>query len=274
MPPCPVIRRRYLKLVSPFLAIGALVLSGCEKKAEVTVSPASAPISTPVPALSPEAVATAEPGDPEMGRFLKEMYLAHGSAAEIKDGWVVVEGGKLRTKAIYERMQSREGVMIQADYYTELASGELIVESFAGLGDDLKSAIADTYRAYLEATFHALLSAALGQPCDHAELMEWEIGGTRRKLTFGSLYMRAKMPDDSWPPVFEGIEKQIKASGLAKGLHWVRYYYAHIPGQEPTVEVLLDNQTWTPLQEQGASLPWPESDKFYSARMFFVVQDE
>jgi hypothetical protein len=187
---------------------------------------------------------------------------------------VIANGGKLRTRASYDLREGKNSHIVQTDFITVLDSGEEIVESFAGVGDDLNAAVKDSLAAYQDCTFHALSSALLGMPCDHAEVEEWEIGATRRKMTFGLLRMRGKLPEGSWPPIMEGIEKPIKASGLSGDLHWVRYFYAHIPGEEPTVEVLLDDDDWTPVQEKAKSLPWPESDDYYSARLFFVIQDQ
>jgi hypothetical protein len=81
------------------------------------------------------------------------------------------------------------------------------------------------------------------------------------------------MPLDLWAPVFRSLQQQFEAFDLPPGLHWVRYFYAHIPGDSPTIEVLVDNQPCESLMAGATSFPWPHSDAFYSARLFFTVQD-
>ena len=100
-----------------------------------------------------------------------------------------------------------------------------------------------------------------------------DIGGISRVVTFGGVRIRGEFPADSWPPVFSALETHLKSSGLPRGLHWVRYFYCNSPPESPTIEVLLDNAPWTEQQKAAAGFPWPASTKFYSIRLFFIVQD-
>lgn len=81
------------------------------------------------------------------------------------------------------------------------------------------------------------------------------------------------MPLDLWPPVFKSLQQQFEVYDLPTGLHWVRCFYAHIPGDSPTIEVLIDNKPCDSLMVGANSFPWPHSDAFYSVRLFFTVQD-
>ncbi len=69
------------------------------------------------------------------------------------------------------------------------------------------------------------------------------------------------------------MQSQVESIQLPTGLHWVRYFYAHIPGDSPTIEVLVDNEPHPALVSAASTLPWPTSDAFYSARLFFTIQD-
>ncbi len=276
--PMPVPRPapRWLACGAVMLAM-SLVLTGCDPQKQSTTkqdggsaSPGPKPVPVPASAATPEPAFTP---DPEMMDFLQKAYASHGAKAEIQGDWVMVEGGKLKTQARYDGKQGKDSFILQADFLTRLDSGETIVESFGGVGKDLKEAKGDAYGAFLDSTFHALLSVGLGKPCEHADTEEWEIGGSKRKVTFGLLRMRGPLPENAWQPAYEGLQKLVKESGLPKGLHWVRYFYAQIPGQEPTVELMLDNETWEPLQEKAKGLTWPESKDYYSARLFFMVED-
>ena len=212
--------------------------------------------------------------DPRLMEFLKGMYETHGAKAELAGDWVVVDGGKLRTKAAhFDHRQYPQGLVLQADFVSVLPSGEHINESFAGTGTNLNDALKDACANFQDSTFHALCSAILGRHSDQAEVENLDIGGIPRVVTFGSVRTRGELPADSWPNIYSALEAQLKRSGLPRGLHWVRYYYGHLPTGAPEIEVLLDNTRWTEQQTKASAFPWPASDKFYSIRLFFVVQD-
>ena len=210
--------------------------------------------------------------DPRLMEFLKGIYERHGAKAELAGDWVIVDGGKLRTRAVqFNHRQYPQGLVLQVDFISVLPSGQRIIESFAGTGTNLNAALKDACANFQGSTFHALHSAILGRHSDQAEVQNLEIGGIPRVVTFGSVGTRGKVPADSWPEIYSALEAQLKSSGLPRGLHWVRYYYGHLPtgGGPPEIEVLLDNMHWTEQQTKAAAFPWPVSEKFYSIRTIF-----
>lgn len=206
--------------------------------------------------------------------FLKGMYVAHGAQAELKEDWAIIDGGRLQARAAYFiQGEYPQGVALQADFITLLPSGHHIVESFAGMGRDLNHALQDACSSFQDSTFHALSSAFLGSPSDQVEVVDLEIDAIPRVVTFGGVRIRGELPADFWPPVFSALEAQLKISELPCGLHWVRYFYSNLPPDPPTIEVLLDNATWTEQEKKITQLPWPVSTDFYSVRLFFIIQD-
>ena len=229
-------------------------------------SAAAPPVPTP---------ATNKPlADPAVNQLICEMFQAHGANADVAGAWVIVERGKLKCQAVHFSHQQRPNSFhLQMDVIVIIEKNRVIVESFAGIGTDLQSALTEAASNFSITVFHAILSALLDIPCDHADRETWNINGTSRQITMGMLGMRGEMPREDWPEAFQAIENHVSLSNLSPGLHWVRYFYCHIPGQAPVYEVLLDNETWMPLQTQAAQIPWPKSDDFYTVRLFFIVQD-
>jgi len=212
--------------------------------------------------------------DPKLMEFLKDMYVAHGAKAELTGDWIVVDGGRLRTRAAhFDHRQHPQSLVLQTDFVTALPSGEHIVESFAGVGVDTNAALKDACAGFQDCTFHALCSALLDKPSEQAEVESWDIGGTPRTVTFGSVGLRGDFPPDAWPAVFAALETQLKTSGLPRGLHWVRYFYCQSAGGPPTIEVLLDNTPWSQQRKKAAELPWPLAKSFYAVRLFCIIQD-
>jgi len=208
-------------------------------------------------------------------KFLYDMYKSHGANAKIEDSWVSIANGKIHSTAYhFNHAKYPNGLfLLQADFITRINEDQSIVESFAGHGSDLNSALKDACESYQDCTFHALFSALLGQNCSHAETKKWVIGESKRKVTFGSMKIRGKFDSSSWKAIFPKLETKIQKSNLKNGLHWVRFFYMNIPNHEPSVEVLLDNNEWKQLQTEFRELPWPRSNDPYSVRLFCVIDD-
>ena len=206
--------------------------------------------------------------------FVADMFTAHGAHAYRSGTWIVVDGGRLFVRAAhFDHRQHLKSLVLQTDFVCLTPSGQHIVESFAGIGTDLRSALIDACKSFQDSSFHVLFVTCLEHNCEHVDRESWTIGGTVRALTFGWLRTRGQLPLDLWPPVFTAIQSQVESIPLPAGLHWVRYFYAHIPGDSPTVEVLVDNEAHQALVSAASNLPWPSSDAFYSARLFFTIQD-
>jgi hypothetical protein len=214
------------------------------------------------------------PVDDTLMNYLAGMYEGHGARAFRFGNWVIVDDGKLLTRAACCDVKSKgDNLIVQIDFVT-MHAGRHIVESFAGIGSDKLSALKDACASFQDSTFHALLNALLAHPCTHCDVESWGIRGVPRKVTLGLLRVRGNLPMENWPQTFDALRALIQEQEIPPGLHWLRCYYSHLPGNEPTVEALLDNEPLEALYLGCASLPWPSSDQFYSARIFMVLQDQ
>lgn len=212
--------------------------------------------------------------DPELMEFLVKIYTQHGAVARRMGNWVSVDNGRIFTRAAhFNHRQHPHNLVLQTDFITVTQTGQCIVESFAGIGVDVSSAVLETCMSFMDSTFHALFISLLGRSCEHVERENWLIAEQPRIMTFGFLRIRGDFPLDHWTTLFEKIKEQMEATPLSRGLHWGRYFYSNIPGDQPIVEVLMDNEMHEELREQAAILPWPKTEEFYSARVFFVIQD-
>ena len=215
-----------------------------------------------------------EPDDRLMA-FLLGMYCEHGASAVKLGNWICVDGGRLFTRAAhFDHCQHPKNLVLQADFVTVTQEGQHIIVAFAGIGEDLDSAVADACKSFQDVSFHALFVSLLDRSCGHVEREVWSIDDRIRNITLGWLRWRGELPIDLWPPIFKGVQKYMESQPLSSGLHWLSLFYFHLPSQEPTIEVLLDNETSEALQKQMATLPWPQTEAFYSTRLFAVIQDK
>lgn len=212
--------------------------------------------------------------DDSLMKIVADMFTAHGAHSFRAGNWLVIDGGQLFVRAAHLNIrQQPNGLVLQTDFVCLTASGLHIVESFAGIGADKTSALMDACKSFQDASFHVLLVTCLPHDCEHVDREIWTIGGLRRNLTFGWLRIRGHFPHEYWPAIFSAMQSQLECIDLSRGLHWVRYYYAHVPSEDPTIEVLVDNESSQELECAASKWLWPPSDVFYSVRLFFTVQD-
>ena len=212
--------------------------------------------------------------DEKLMRFLSDGYEGHGAEPVRIGNWIFIAKANVLSRAAWFPVSGSPGsCVIQVDFITVCDGERHIIESFAGFGADHASALKDACKGFMDSSFHVLLSTVCGQPCDHVDREIWTIGGREKHVTLGWLRKRGHTPLDEWPSIFTEVQRQVEEMSLSQGLHWMRYFYSHTPGEEPTIEVLLDNEPHGELQGRGAGLPWPQTDTFYSIRLFFVIQD-
>lgn len=212
--------------------------------------------------------------DDSLMTFVADMFTAHGAHAFRSGAWIVIDGGQLFVRVSHcDHRQHQDSLILQTDFVCITSSGQHIVESFAGIGSDVRSALMDACKGFQDSSFHVLFVTCLERPCEHVDRESWTIGGSSRALTFGWLLTLGQPPLDLWPPVFAAMRSQFESMQLSAGLHCVRYFYAHIPGESPIVEVLVDSEPCEALVSAALKLPWPTSDAFYSVRLFFTIQD-
>ncbi|MGC4015588.1 MAG: DUF6348 family protein [Luteolibacter sp.] len=206
--------------------------------------------------------------------FLSGMYEAHGTSVVRSGNWLVLGDGRLLSRVARFDSPDEEGrSSLQMDVVTVVSRGRHIVESFAGLGATPDEALEDACVNFRDSTFHALYSALLDPACDHVDRDSWIIDSIPREVTLGWLRLRGHFPKEHWEPIYAAIRGQMEGASIGRGLHWVRYFYAHIPGREPATEVLVDNEPVEAFQEQLAAFPWPDTEATYTARLFFIIQD-
>ncbi|HEX7900351.1 MAG TPA: DUF6348 family protein [Planctomycetota bacterium] len=164
---------------------------------------------------------------------------------------------------------------VQLDTFFVPGPGQEIVESFGGFGATRNEAIDDAFENFVAGTLHVLLAAFFPDlPTDQADIEEWIVGGTKKRVVVGNFTTRGQLPAlrEFIPAINRLLENEVKARVLSKGTHWIRLYQARGPTTNIN-EVLLNNEPDPGLQAAIGLMPWPASTSFYSVRLFLVVQD-
>src|SRR5262249_55783631 len=160
------------------------------------------------------------------------------------------------------------GMSVQLDVRFEVAPGQTVIESFAGVGQTREQALADALQNFAANSFHVILAAFLERDDAQVSKEEWSMGGRKRSVTVGNVGIRGKPPVQGAQLVgwFKLFEEKLKSEQLAPGTHWVRLYYAQLRGKAIACEVLLDNEMWEEMQADMAAIDWPAGQDFYSVR--------
>lgn len=244
---------KYLILI---VVIGIIALAACLKK------------------NTPSAV---PPLKSQVNQFLIDLFQHHGIEATVQNGVIVFPGQSMMlTGEIVQEIKHPDQLIVQLDVRLKIASGRELVESFAGFGGTREKAEMSALEAFATGSFHVLLASFFGKPDEQVHLEEWTIANQKRRVILGNIMIRGKLPveqaqNNEWFKIFE---TKIKAANLSPGPHWIRLYFAQMKNNQMDCEVLLDNQTWEPIQTQMAAFNWPKSENFYTLRVFLVIQDK
>jgi hypothetical protein len=211
---------------------------------------------------------------------LRDIFRAHGLAAAIEHGWLTLPGSPIKVNgALFVHSHDNTPVSLQLDVRIQVETGSrIIVESFAGLGDTEEAALANAYQGFCQGTLHVLLAAFLGWDGEEVTTETWQVGSLTKVATIGDFVIKAnpsfvRRAGAQVVPRFGHLQNAIQAAEMGPGIHWVRLYYAQMGGKTLTSEVLLDNDTWEPIQAQVEQWGWIKSDELYSMRVFLILQD-
>jgi hypothetical protein len=59
---------------------------------------------------------------------------------------------------------------------------------------------------------------------------------------------------------------------MSNHLCWIRFYYGHLSDPTRITEVLLNNEPWPEVAEAMEAVAWPQSESFYSVRLFLILR--
>lgn len=204
---------------------------------------------------------------------LAELLRAHGVESRASDGWLLLPEGQRARALVWDHSGGADVVMVQLDVVLELWTGRWIVESCAGYGGSRAEAVAVAFDSFAQSSLHPMLVAFLHT--DHEVVRDaWEVDGVTRAVTIGDVAVRGRSPGGTGLSLtwFHALERNIKASSMPEGTHWIRLYHAQHDGNVVASEVLLDNVPWDVMNRAMEGVEFPKGQGFFSIRLFIVLQ--
>jgi len=226
----------------------------------------------------PISVESIEGASESINDFLRQLFQGHDVDTALQSGHITFPDhpGLWADGALFRSYEQ----VVQLDFRLGGFDGDrVLIESIAGIGEDLNAQATFAVQAFANASFHVLLPAFFVRPpCHGTERATWAIGGTPRAVYPGLITTVFGYP----PPAPDGAPelsfypafiKRLEQCALPKGVHWVRIYQARRNGDVLANEVLLDNDAWVEMQDFMADQPWPIAEQPYDVRTFLVIKD-
>jgi len=212
-----------------------------------------------------------------LSRGLQQLFKGHAIESIVKDGWLTFANDfpPIQAEIVQEIPHQSGKMIVQLDVRVELPGGRVLVESFAGTGDELKTAANDAFNGFVQSSFHPIFRALYDQNDTHQEVESWTINGLPRIVSAGHAFIRGSIPDgQSAVKCIAMADDLLKDSDLPGGVHWLRVFYAQSKGEPMEIEVLLNNEPWDAFRAKLTQLPWPKVAPFYSVRRFMIIMDD
>jgi uncharacterized protein DUF6348 len=188
----------------------------------------------------------------------------------------LIAGDMSASAWVFKKPSANANNFLQLDVNisSPLLGTRTLIESFAGWGEDERSAINSAWSKFSTASLHVLLEVfALRQR--HDDQVEWERWGNDRnpwQVCIGPLYT-ISFTDQPLPNLAcGGLLDQLRDAlmpRIGREYHWLRFYYMKNDSSRVGSECLLDNNAWPEGQSIVDQWNWPDGS--YSARLFLMI---
>ncbi|MEQ8824151.1 MAG: DUF6348 family protein [Filomicrobium sp.] len=210
----------------------------------------------------------------KLNTYMHELLEAHGLQVAMYEDWLLPNGEFPCMRATWFPPKEEQRVGEFA-VNIMLKDKRIVDERFAGIGasdEGLKYAL----ESFQQGSLHVFLAALWDSVYENqVEIEDWSWSGKNWKVFIGNYLTRHFEGEDLELPdnLFERVENTIKGLDLTDEIHWVRIYCGNSgTGADLTVEALLDNEPWDDLRTTIANAGWPESNHYYSLRLFMMLK--
>lgn len=213
----------------------------------------------------------------DVAKVICSLFVNHGLPCRLEGGRILAESGLFVSHCqVTNLSENQTTYAIRLDVFVAFDSGEEVIESFVGIGENRYDAIGNAIKYFCDGSFHVIYSSVSGTSCSHCELETWTINGTSRRVYLGPLTTRGDVSFQNTSLIdwFKDVEVEIKALQLSAGRHWLRFFHAEMGDEQSTSEVLLDNHSHPEIQKKLEVYNWPKTDGYYSVRIFLMINDD
>jgi len=206
-------------------------------------------------------------------QLIAELFKEHGFETEEHDGWIIPKGSDYAMKGYWypEATENVGQLSIELFVNSEL----IMVESFAGMGENESTRLKNAFSSFFYHSFHNFLMAIWGVDSKEVKEEEWLVGGTTYRVYLGNqgIINYDKETQLKIPNSFNTkIKLLISSENLENEFHWFTIFYANLNGLDTHAEILKDNIKWNAGEKVLKSLDWKRSNHYYAVRQFVILK--
>lgn len=208
---------------------------------------------------------------------IETAFNGHGIAAH-RAGDQIHVGDALKLEVGFQQHPRADNtVILQVDFKTTSALlGERgIVDSFAGVGTDERSAQANAFSKFLMGSFHVIAEALTPHPCDSNQVdwLTWSGAHHSWRVCSGALLtqgtgMSRLAPD--YEQLLLKLRGEFEAAAGA-GPHWMHIFVAGLQGEISGVEAILDGAEWSAGRNIVLGHEWNFEEGYQSLRHLMIA---
>ncbi|MFX1237384.1 MAG: DUF6348 family protein [Promethearchaeota archaeon] len=193
-----------------------------------------------------------------------------------QDGWIVCDKHVIKVARIDFIENNGKYSHGQVDFAIQDTSREaiFIFESFVGFGSDKESIIDNALYNFAISDLQMLFSTLNDFKSDQISIEKWKINSIKYRAHFGRAITKYSKEINNYQemPFFEVVEKFLKQQDFTKKSYWIRIYIGKVPGQEPILEFVLNNEPYIDGIKALQQVEWKEKEDFYSFRLFLILK--
>ncbi|HKF48417.1 MAG TPA: DUF6348 family protein [Terracidiphilus sp.] len=202
-------------------------------------------------------------------------FTSHGIHAIRQEEEVDVPNHQLRAScAVFNRREQANLTILQLDIRirSKKFRDRLLIESFAGYGNDEEEAVKDAFHKFTQASLHVLLAALIDveRGEDQVEWESWTSHGREWRACLGPLLVQDLEEDEDlrFGELLDTLQALLPES-LSTAPHWLRVFYWRKDEVCLTSEALLDNEPWPEGESVINRWNWPSGR--YRIRNFLML---
>lgn len=176
---------------------------------------------------------------------------------------------------VFEMERYEDWVTIQLDIHL-LLPNKTIIESFIGSASSIEEAVAEALETFQVNVMHVFIEAfweSAKKVENGVGIEEWSINGHRWEVVVGNYGYKGNLPIEEivLDVLFDAIKEEIHALPLEEDIYGIRSVYTNLGQGKSVTEALLNNEEFSSLESKIATLPWKNSDEYYSVRNFILA---
>jgi len=205
--------------------------------------------------------------------LLEELLKSHGLESELYEDWAIPKGSDYGLKGYWYPEATENTGQLSIELF--LNSERIIVESFAGQGENNKERLKQAFASFVHHAFSTFLMAIWGKSSDAVQKEIWEVKGKKFEVYLGEKgiinYDKSKaltLPEN----YASRLKALVVEEPLDKEFHWFTFFYANLNGLDNYSEILKDNMKLISSAESLKKLNWQRSNHYYALRQFVILK--